>query len=205
MSEKFTDTLPIIIWSDGCTNQNRNKILSNALLDYSQKTNKVVMQKYLEKGHTQMEVDSVHSVIERALKGKAIYHPNDYLDITRSARKVGAPYEARNLDHTMFLDYSKSEQMKYSDIRPGSKPGDPCVTDIRELQYNPSGVIEYKLDHSSDWTKLPKKSRQLTKVKFLKLYKQRLPISKRKFNDLQELLPVIPAEYHDFYKKLPIQ
>lgn len=63
-----TKNLPIIIYSDGCTYQNRNNVLSNALLNYASKNKISVVQKYLERGHTQMECDSVHSCIERKLK-----------------------------------------------------------------------------------------------------------------------------------------
>ncbi|CAL8094746.1 unnamed protein product [Orchesella dallaii] len=203
LEEHFSDNLPVIIWSDGCTSQNRNKILSNGLLNLAQRSKKIIIQKYLEKGHTQMEVDSVHSVIERALKGKPIYHPMDYVEITRKARRKGPAYEALNMEHNMFLDYSRAGTMRYSDIRPGSKPGDPCVTDLRELRYNPSGIIEYKLDHSSEWQQLPKLCRTVDINSYPRLYKDPLPISKRKYEDLQELLPVIPEKYHEFYKKLP--
>jgi len=59
---------PVIIYSDGCTAKNRNCILSNALLHLSIKYKISITQKYLGKGHTQMECDSVHSVIDRKLK-----------------------------------------------------------------------------------------------------------------------------------------
>ena len=58
----------VIIWSDGCTYQNRNSTLSSAILHTlhgGQKPNlKEVHQKYLTRGHTQMEVDSIHAATE---------------------------------------------------------------------------------------------------------------------------------------------
>lgn len=66
---------PVIVYSDGCTAQNRNSVLSNALLHLSMKYKISIIQKYLEKGHTQMECDSVHSVIERKLKKSDYYLP----------------------------------------------------------------------------------------------------------------------------------
>ena len=53
-----------ITWSDGCGYQNCNTTLSNALLHFATARGKMVTQKYLERGHTQMEIDSVHSVTE---------------------------------------------------------------------------------------------------------------------------------------------
>lgn len=52
-----------------------------------------ITKKFLEKGHKQMEVDSVHSAIERKLKGKAIYLPTDYVDVCKNARIHPEPYE----------------------------------------------------------------------------------------------------------------
>ncbi|KAL4717006.1 hypothetical protein ACJJTC_001867 [Scirpophaga incertulas] len=68
--------LPIIIYSDGCTVQNRNAVLSNALLELAMDYNIQVEQKILEKGHTQMEVDSCHSAIECQIKHRDIYLPS---------------------------------------------------------------------------------------------------------------------------------
>lgn len=49
----------VILYSDGCTYQNRNCTLANALLLVANKTGLTITQKYLEKGHTQMECDSI--------------------------------------------------------------------------------------------------------------------------------------------------
>lgn len=64
----LADTLPITIYSDGCGYQNRNQFLSNALSNFAVEHNKIIEQKWLEKGHTQMECDSAHAKIEKKLK-----------------------------------------------------------------------------------------------------------------------------------------
>nr|CAI5861395.1 unnamed protein product [Callosobruchus analis] len=63
-------TEEVTIWSDNCPSQNRN---INALLAYTTilklvPTLKVINDKYLLRGHTHLEVDSDHSLIERARK-----------------------------------------------------------------------------------------------------------------------------------------
>ena len=45
------------LFSDGCGYQNRNVVLSNALLEFAKHRNITVIQKILECGHTQMVVD----------------------------------------------------------------------------------------------------------------------------------------------------
>lgn len=69
---KQQDFTKCIIFSDGCTYQNRNAVLATALRHFCATEGKTVEQKYLEKGHTQMEVDSVHATIENKLRGAAI-------------------------------------------------------------------------------------------------------------------------------------
>lgn len=66
----------VVIWSDGCTAQKRNSVLANTLLMLAKEKNVTITQKYLEKGHTQMEVDAVHSVVERKLKNTEIFLPS---------------------------------------------------------------------------------------------------------------------------------
>ena len=57
-----------VVYSYGCGYQNRNATLASALSYFSEKFGKTITQNILEKGHTQMEVGSVHSTIERKLK-----------------------------------------------------------------------------------------------------------------------------------------
>lgn len=197
--------LPIILYSDGCCAQNRNATLSNALLRLSIEKNIVITQKYLEKGHTHMECDSVHSAIECKLKRKEIYLPKQYVSITKTARKDPMPYEARLLDHTFFTDFSKD--LVYKSIRPGKKSGDPVVTDLRVLQYRPNGTIWYKNDFDHELQPLPQRPTPLYRIKpinqLAKLNKAKIPISRRKYQDLQDLKSVIPQTCHTFYDELP--
>lgn len=74
-------------YSDGCTYQNRNCVMSNALLCTAMNHNLIIEQKFLEVGHTQMEADCMHSTIERALKNKDINVPAEYISICKLARK----------------------------------------------------------------------------------------------------------------------
>jgi len=59
----------VIFWSDGCTYQNRNSTISSAIYQFLMSNKKPnlreVHQKYLIRGHTQMECDSVHEARDR--------------------------------------------------------------------------------------------------------------------------------------------
>uniref|UniRef100_A0A1B6KP28 Uncharacterized protein n=1 Tax=Graphocephala atropunctata TaxID=36148 RepID=A0A1B6KP28_9HEMI len=81
----------IILFSDGCSYQNRSTNISNALLHIAVTKQIVIEQKYLEVGHTQMEADSIHSTIERRLRHKNINVPADYIVVVKEAR-MAQPY-----------------------------------------------------------------------------------------------------------------
>jgi hypothetical protein len=143
----------IILLSDGCCYQNRNATLSNTLLRLAVNYNIVITQTILEKGLTQMEVDSTHSIKERRLKNRPIYAPTNYVEVMKSVCEQH-PFIVEYVDHTFFKNYSCLKC--YDTIRPGIKVGDPVVTDIRSLKYKPEGVIQYKVLYSDEYKDLPK-------------------------------------------------
>ncbi|KAL4711620.1 hypothetical protein ACJJTC_003637 [Scirpophaga incertulas] len=115
LEEDSTEPMKVIFYSDGCTYQNRNAVLANALLTTAMNKNIVIEQKFLEVGHTQMEADSMHSTIERTLKNKDVHVPAEYISICRSARKKPRPYEEM-LRLQIFGLFAP--QRKYSSVTP---------------------------------------------------------------------------------------
>lgn len=199
------DAKDIVIWTDGCTSQNRNNIVSNVLLRLAINKNITITQKYLEKGHTQMEVDSVHSVIERKLKNCEIFLPSQYATLTKQARKKPSPYRVIQPAHTFFKDYGIKEYQIYDSIRPGRTTGDDCVVDLRVLQYSPDGTIQYKNHFKDDLSPLPRRPRNILTLldSVPLLFPSRVPIQESKYQHLQQLKDVIPGDCHQFYDNLP--
>lgn len=192
----------VILYSDGCCYQNRNAVLSNALFNLAKLKDIIIVQKYLEKGHTQMEADSVHSAIERQVRGRVFNVPADYVTAMKKARSNPKPYNIKYLDHLFFRNYESLNFFK--SIRPGKKSGDPCVVDIRALKYTDKEIL-YKLRFSDGWKKLPLRipSTVQTSHDIPILYKERLPIKSSKYQDLQALKLSLPLDYHSFYDNLP--
>jgi len=195
----LTDVTEIVIFSDGCTYQNRNSTMANALLQWSMKNKITVYQKYLERGHTQMECDSVHSCIERKVRSKPIYIPQQYVENIQSARRVN-PYKVEYLDHRFFKKYEALNY--YNSIRPGSN----VVTDIRVLKYHHNeGKIQYKLNHTdTEFKDIPKARSNRTRPistndAVENLYKSSIPIKKTKYEHLMQLKAVLPKDYHSYY------
>lgn len=152
----------------------------------------------LEKGHTMMEVDTVHSILEHVFK-PPIYMPSNYYSRMQMARP-DKPFNVNIINHKFFKDYDKI--CTISSIRPGTKAGDSVVTDIRRLCYEPTGCIYYSLDYSNDCKKLPCSFQMSTLRNCPKLHFDSLPIEESKYRHLQELKSVIPLAYHAFYDNL---
>lgn len=189
----------VIIYSDGCTYQNRNRIMATALRYFSTKYHKIVEQKILERGHTQMEVDSVHATIERGLKNVDIFSPLDYVQLIQAARKNPKPYEVEYLTYDFYLDFENYGDGAIKSLKPGK---DANVNNICALQYNPDGSICYKLNFGDEWMELGRRNKLPTNVPS-QLYNNRRKIKKTKYDHLQSLKHVLPSDVHGFYDSLP--
>lgn len=199
-----TDKEKIILYSDGCAYQNRSTNICNALLHIAVTKKVIIEQKYLEVGHTQMEADSIHSTIERRLRFRSIQVPADYIAVIKEAR-ISQPYLVQYIEHGFFKSFD--DHLFYKSVRPGKGVGAPCVTDVRAFLYHPEGIIKFKFNFSDEWSELPQ--RKITTMlptdfhELPNLHKTRITIKKRKYNDLQELKTILPADYHSFYDDIP--
>ena len=195
----------LVLWSDGAMYQNKNATLANALLQLSMETGVFIYQKYLVVGHTQMECDSMHSTIERNIKGD-IYTPRDYVVVMKNARQ-----SPKYIVHQMhFSNFYKMSKARFSSIRPGKKTGDPTVNQLSHLKYNPKGEVQYKLFRSApdaEWADLPTRVSPLgvDEIQWQQLYENRLPITKKKYDDLQAMKKVMPVEAGLFFDSLPFE
>lgn len=66
-----------------------------------------------------MEVDGMHTTIERKLTGVNVNEPADYITICKSARRVPKPYNVLYLSHKFF----KKKFSKFSNINTPWKKG----------------------------------------------------------------------------------
>lgn len=207
----LSDALPITIYSEGFCYQNRNQYLSNALSIFANENNKIIEQKFLEKGHTQMQCDTAHAKIEIKLKNQCIYLPYDYVKITKDARKtiqindvkINKPFDTVYLYHDFFLNYSDAKLIRFLSIRPGRVKNDPTVTQLRSLMYLPCGSVKFKLNLDMEYVDLPARIKSYScHTEPTQLQNGRLPIQLSKWKHLQELKKIIPKEYHFFYDSL---
>jgi len=193
-----------VLYSDTCGGQNRNRHMAAVLLYAAQMTKlKIIHQKFLERGHTYMEVDSMHAAIEFAKRNVAVYSPHEWQNVFRAARKH-KPYEVVPLVHTDFMDlkHLSSTIMRASAASKINWMQVKCL----KFEKNHPGMIQFRYSHKGEYQSVNVSGRcQPQKCVPVKAYKNQLPISKAKYNDLQTLTRkcIIPKEFHGWYASLP--
>lgn len=215
------DVTEISLYSDTCSGQNRNQYIAALFLYLVQNTHLLSIQhNFLEKGHSYMEVDSMHSAIESARKNVAIFTMNDLLNVFRLARskrlrnKKSQPYQCKELRFTDFLDLKSlassflKNRLKDED---GNKVSWMKIKVMRYEKENP-GHILFKYNYSQiEFKRINVFGRGRGRLNAIpknipKLYKGQLGISEKKKNSLLKLCTQndIPPEYHAWYQALPV-
>lgn len=102
ISETGTD-LNVVFYSDNCAGQQKNKFMISMYLYAVQNLPNIksITHKYLIKGHTQNEGDSVHSQIEREVKRQLrsgpMYTPDAFVGAIKAARKKSSPFQVHEM------------------------------------------------------------------------------------------------------------
>ncbi|CAG9817749.1 unnamed protein product [Phaedon cochleariae] len=138
----------------------------------------------------------------------AIHKPRKDQCDTCVGHKCGTVSEENYIAHQQKKNPAKKYELpsNFDSIRPGKRVRDPVVVDIRQLKYLPNKEVYFTLDHSEEWTVMPRR-RENQKMEIYKeqLYKTQLPISDDKYKHLQELKSVMEMDHHAFYDVLPHQ
>ena len=103
VSEKNQSVKEITYFSDTCGGQNRNQFVSSALIYALQEhqTIQIINHKFFERGHSEMESDSIHSAIEFAKRNTKVYVPSQWDTVVSMARKKN-PYLVIPLTYSDF-------------------------------------------------------------------------------------------------------
>jgi hypothetical protein len=103
--------------------------------------------------------------------------------------KLMNPYDVKCPDYEFFINYGDKNKLKYESILPGTTLKDPVVTDLREIQYPSSGEIYFKIDFDDEYKLLPRRAKNinLRKCLFGNVFSTARKITKKKFEDLQQI------------------
>lgn len=204
----------LIIWSDNCPSQNRN---INSILAYFSILNfvptlKVIDHKYLLRGHTHLEVDSDHSLIEREKKKMSkfqIMTPWDWQQLVRIASNKN-PFSVMNMETIDFKNFisliegSSSPFLHRKKLENGDDFKISQVVHIQVRSEERGKVFFLSFDQeefeSLDLNRVSRRSFFPEEIPILRNTQK--PISQKKYKDLQNLLQWVPKIFHAFYQNL---
>nr|XP_022903935.1 uncharacterized protein LOC111416199 [Onthophagus taurus]XP_022910560.1 uncharacterized protein LOC111421623 [Onthophagus taurus] len=218
---KWFKTLPdtvkeVSLFSDTCGGQNRNKYIAALLLFVvNQLPIEIITHNFLEKGHSHMEADSMHSAIESAKKYIPVFCLNDWKTIMTLARskrgknKTSGAYIVEQMTYRDIIDLKAlNTSILQNTIR--DEGGEKIEwLKIKQLRYEKEKkkfiMFRYNYDEEYKMFNIKGKAKgrpsnnipKETELK--KCYTEPLPISIKKKNDLIQLCRkgVIPIEYHE--------
>jgi hypothetical protein len=211
---KYLTELPpeiteISMFSDTCGGQNRNQNVTAILLHAVRTIDhiSVIEQKFLEKGHSYMECDSMHSAIERAKKNTAVFSISAWRAIFELSRNKH-PYKVKQLQFNEFLD---CKALCDETIKNRTKDVNGKVVNwlkIKVLRFDKSdcNAIQYKYRYGDPFVKINilGRGRRGLIPPLTTCYNAALPIPAVKKADLLSLCKsgVIPLEHQPFFKNL---
>uniref|UniRef100_A0A1Y1N893 DUF7869 domain-containing protein n=1 Tax=Photinus pyralis TaxID=7054 RepID=A0A1Y1N893_PHOPY len=198
------------MYSDCCPGQNRNSFISAACLSVLQQSENLEMidHKFLIPGHTHMECDTDHSIIEKKKKkfcGK-IEHPHDWAQLIRQA---GAkhPFLVTEMQQSDFFDFAGLFGRELVNRKTDNENNKVNWRQIRWLRYEKSKQsFQYKLSFDEEepfkTVNLEKRGRSVADLVPKQAYSKPVPITSEKKQHLMDLLPYISQSLWDFYRNL---
>lgn len=141
-----SEELEIVLYSDNCGGQGKNKFIITAYLyEVSNFKIKSITHKFFVVGHGQNEGDASHSLIEKAvkkaLKNGPIYVPAHYSAIIGKTKKTGYRFRVNEMAHADFYDLKDmTQKLVNSNFNVNSKGG--------KFNFNNISVVKVERDNS---------------------------------------------------------
>lgn len=202
----------VIYYSDSCPGQNKNSFLSTMFLTFLKNAVNIanIHHKFLVPGHTHMECDVDHALIERKKKATQIriHHPHDWYNFIRSVG-IKNKFNVIEMKHSDFFEFSSYLKKNFLFRNRDENSNLFKWKDAKWLKYSKEcfGKIFYKnsLDESEPFQLLNIQKRGINSVNITDVPKlpKFIPISTLKKKDLLDLLDMIDPCFHSFYTELP--
>ncbi|XP_046685006.1 uncharacterized protein LOC124370749 [Homalodisca vitripennis] len=214
LNKSSIDTLTV--WTDNCSGQNRNinMIFMYIWILKTLPNINEINHKFLLAGHTHMEVDGKHGLIERAkkhLKTNTIFTTNDWANFIASCSNKN-PFIVKKMSLEHFLDFLSLTNKDGPLInRKKNTIGEPFLisnTVWLQVRREELGILYYKtsfddVDFKSVDLRRNKRKETIMPESVPKLRSEKRKISNEKFRDLMTILQWVPEEYKAYFENLP--
>lgn len=170
-----------------------------------------ISHNYFERGHSQMEGDSVHTTFENATERLEIYSPKDWVLGIKNSKQNPPKYNVTEIRHNMMIVFKECASSVISNRRKGINGQCERWNKILSFQYRKESpnIIFFKYDYIDAYQMLDvnqdRRRRSLKNYNLKRLYRTRLSIYNPKYADLVRLCNkgLIPSKHHLFYENLP--
>lgn len=170
-----------------------------------------IEHKFLIPGHTHMEADSDHALIERKKKKSSMdFHlPRDWYQLVRSASNKTSKMNVIEMNQHMFFDFNDFAKQNFT-LKKVISNRKFVWSNVRMLKYEKNLLPSFfhKNDYGGqdyylmDYAKRGRVYDLVTIDAVKKCYTSEIPISAAKKKDLLALLEFIHESAHEFYRKL---
>ena len=202
----------LVMYSDNCCGQNKNRYFVTMLWYALQKFGmQSITQKYLEKGHTFNEGDSIHSSIENVSRHNKIYTTPQWAATIRTARP-SRPYIVHELNVHDFYHFKELSQ-KLKNFEMNTDNEKVYWNSIRTITFRSESPnqFEYQTDYDGPNYTVDLLKKQRSKIpkpasiSLTHLREDGIQIPRAKYVDLLRLCTsnIIPSVHHPFFLLLP--
>ncbi|CAH1959018.1 unnamed protein product [Acanthoscelides obtectus] len=209
----------IIIWSDNCPSQNRNQqmIMCYSYLLMMKPSLKCIEHKFLLRGHTHMEADTVHARIEKQIKSLPQFQICTPWDWQQLIRLCGPNIAVKEMETDNFKNFNDLQGCIFQSKKKTVTNQTFFVSKVVHMKFlaETPGVMHFKTKFCQenfeqiDYHRVNRRStRQLNNPStsslptLLPIRNDPKPISTKKYTDLQKLLKWVPQRFHGYYKNL---
>lgn len=205
----------LVYYSDSCSGQQRNlPFATMCLYSVQHLPIKTITHNFFERGHSQMEGDSVHATIEKATKKHDMFSPMDWMSAVSNS-KISAPrYKVIEIATANIKDFKELADQTVSNRSKAIDGTTLQWTKVHSFQFRKSepNRIYFKYDFNMEYNYIEiaranmrkKQTKSMSDCRLKEAYKGEQSISRLKYDDLIKLCKknVIPTRYHSFYESL---
>lgn len=194
----------VYVYSDSCYGQVKNQFLFSAYYWISIKLQVKIVHRYLVKGHTQMECDSVHACIERKTKKKVVFTPQEWYTEIKAAKVKKPHYNVKEISQEDIYSFKNiAEEFRWAKVP---------ISKVCEVVLDPAspGKVFYRVNFDDAPTEVdilkPRKGRPINWKTYTPpiAYVEKIPLKPKLVEDLKWYLKknLIPADFSEFYERL---
>ncbi|XP_046391544.1 uncharacterized protein LOC124159678 [Ischnura elegans] len=191
----------IRLWSDNCAGQNKNRFLF-AMYEYiAIKYSIKITHRYLEPGHTQMEVDSIHARIEKETEKMEIFDFNGWVEAIEEAKQAFPKYRVKQMDKNCIFTFKSLVAKQNWDVDTNKVRIQWKKVKEVTVNGNEGNLVKIKYDFDSDQyvTLCPNKKGHPINLKSYVppvAYESNIPLSQNTVKDLTWLCDNLHVPVH---------